>query len=268
MSGRWWRAYDEAMDDPKLQRLSSDLFRAWFNLMCMASKRGGELPCMEDIAFGLRLAMPRAERMVAELIRCGLIDDVDGVLTPHNWSGRQFQSDNSTGRVKRFRNRQRTVSETPPEAETEADKNSVANATGADAPPADPVYTDSKHELWGEGVPILRQLGVKDREARSNIGRWLKATGDDAASVLGAIQRARDHRVIDPIPWITRALRTPGQPHGKSENSLVAAGRSRIAELDDIIAAADRAAGAEAADGVFAGDSNVRLLPARGRGFG
>lgn len=81
-----------------------------------------------------------------------------------------------------------------------------ANASGAGRP----VYADSKHELWGEGVPILTALGVPERSARSNVGRWLKDAKDDAQAVLGAIQRARDHRVIDPIPWITRALNTTG----------------------------------------------------------
>jgi hypothetical protein len=40
----WWRAYDESADDPKLQRLSADLFRALFNLVCLASRNGGVLP--------------------------------------------------------------------------------------------------------------------------------------------------------------------------------------------------------------------------------
>lgn len=83
------------------------------------------------------------------------------------------------------------------------------------SPLAAPIYTDSRHELWGEGVAILTALGVKDRPARSNIGRWLKDTRDDAAAVLGAIQRARDARVADPIPWITRAILSPVHP-GKS----------------------------------------------------
>lgn len=76
---------------------------------------------------------------------------------------------------------------------------------GAVAPP-DPVYADSKHELWGEGVPILVQLGLKDKAARAMIGRWLRDTGDDALTVLAAIQRARENRVVEAIPWITRAI--------------------------------------------------------------
>jgi hypothetical protein len=86
-----------------------------------------------------------------------------------------------------------------------------------------PVYADSRHELWGEGVAILGQLGIAERSARPNIGRWLKDAKDDAQMVLGAIQRARDHRVIDPIPWITRAI---GTENGKSRQAGNSGGQS------------------------------------------
>lgn len=85
------------------------------------------------------------------------------------------------------------------------ESNSVPKGTGAGAP----VYTDSRHELWGEAVPILVSLGVAETLARRLIGSWLKSTKDDAQVVLGAIQRARDHRAHDPIPWITNALKVP-----------------------------------------------------------
>lgn len=119
MSGRWWRAYDEAVDDPKLILLSDKQFRAWFNLCCVCSQNGGELPPTPVIAVKLRMTADKAKSAVAELAALGLVD-VDGdSVTMHNWSGRQFQSDLSTERVKRFRKQKRNVSpavsETPPE---------------------------------------------------------------------------------------------------------------------------------------------------------
>jgi hypothetical protein len=75
------------------------------------------------------------------------------------------------------------------------------------------VYSDSRHELFGEGVPILITFGRSDRQARSLIGSWLKQAGDDAQQVLGAIQRARDHRPHEPIAWITQAIRPNGRSH-------------------------------------------------------
>lgn len=116
------------------------------------------------------------------------------------------------------------------------------------APPlaSAPVYTDSRHELWGEGIPILTALGVKDRDARGNIGRWLKTMNDDAQAVLGAIQRARDNRILDPIPWITQALKGNGNgsASGFNRNSGASGGQQSGSDaiLAGVVAATERRA--------------------------
>jgi 5-methylcytosine-specific restriction endonuclease McrA len=102
---RWWRAYDEAVDDPKLQLLPPPLFKAWFNLLCIASANGGTLPAVEAIAFKLRTTDAKVSSMIEELIARGLLDEFDGILRPHNWIGRQYLSDSSTERVKRHRDK-------------------------------------------------------------------------------------------------------------------------------------------------------------------
>lgn len=123
---RWWRAYDEALHDPKLIALSDRLFRAWFNLLCFASKHGGVLPPTTLIATELRTTVHRVAEWITALVAADLIDEIEpGRFAPHNWSKRQFQSDVSTERVKRFRAKPRNVSlavtETPPETETETE---------------------------------------------------------------------------------------------------------------------------------------------------
>ncbi len=121
----WWRAYNEAVNDPKLQLLSDGLFRAWFNVMCIASTNDGNLPALKDIAFTLRIQPTKAAQVLAQLHAAGLLDKTETGFIPHNWNGRQYKSDVSTERVKRFRNGKRNVSsdvsETPPEAETDTD---------------------------------------------------------------------------------------------------------------------------------------------------
>src|SRR5437870_1993079 len=104
MSGRWWRAYDEALHDPKLIALTDKLHRIWFNLLCIASKHGGVLPAMSVVAIELRVTVIKATEYVSSLVSVGLIDTLEmGEFVPHNWQRRQFQSDVSTERVKRFR---------------------------------------------------------------------------------------------------------------------------------------------------------------------
>ena len=56
----WFRAYNEALDDPKVQRLPGELFKTWFNLLCVASRCGGSLPALGDLAFMLRLGEDEA----------------------------------------------------------------------------------------------------------------------------------------------------------------------------------------------------------------
>ena len=119
---RWFRFYDEALNDPKVQRLDPFLFKAWVNLLCLASQHGGRLPGIEDIAFALRLSQGEAETVLSFMISAGLVDQSDDELAPHNWNARQFKSDVSTKRVRKHREaKARNVSETPPDTETETD---------------------------------------------------------------------------------------------------------------------------------------------------
>lgn len=118
---RWFRFYDEALNDPKILKLSDKLFRVWVGLLCVASKNDGKIPPMEDTSLLLRMKSEKLSGDVKSLIAAGLLDDVGGTLSPHNWNVRQYKSDVSTERVKRFRNGRRNVSlavsETAPDTE-------------------------------------------------------------------------------------------------------------------------------------------------------
>lgn len=101
---RWFRFYDEALDDPKVQRLSPQLFKTWVNLLCLASKEDGKLPSNDDIAFRLRISVQDAALQIEDLILAGLIDlDARGNRAPHNWSERQYASDSSAERMRKHR---------------------------------------------------------------------------------------------------------------------------------------------------------------------
>jgi hypothetical protein len=99
---RWFRMYSDALDDPKVQRLPGDLFKAWVNLLCLANRNDGVLPCIEDIAFALRMSQDVTVTVTTELVARGLLDDHDG-LAPHNWAERQFKSDTPESAAERKR---------------------------------------------------------------------------------------------------------------------------------------------------------------------
>jgi hypothetical protein len=121
---RWFRLYDDVLNDPKVQKLSGETFKLWINVLCIASKHGGVLPNLDDLAFQLRLPTLVCKTEIDTLKAAGLIDG-DKKLKPHGWEKRQYKSDTSTERVKRFRERYsnvaETVNETGPDTDTETD---------------------------------------------------------------------------------------------------------------------------------------------------
>ena len=112
---KWFRFYHEALHDAKVQTLSADLFRAWINILCLASEADdrGILPPMSQIAFSLRIKEEKAKQIIDQLIKARLIDETeDGSMSPHNWAARQPETDSSAGRVQRYRQRIRDKGET------------------------------------------------------------------------------------------------------------------------------------------------------------
>lgn len=107
----WWRAYNEAVNDPKLQLISDSLFRTWFNLMCIASGNDGHLPSLSSLAFTLRMKPEKVAQALAQLCSHGLLDKTATGFEPHNWNGRQYKSDKSdetaAQRMARYRERKR-----------------------------------------------------------------------------------------------------------------------------------------------------------------
>lgn len=136
---QWFRLYNELLDDPKIQKLPAGLFRDWINLLCLASRNEGFLPPLPDVSFALRMSESACETTIQSLQKHGLIDRKAGTFKPHNWDERQYKSDTSTERVKRFRKRQRNVTETPAvtdQIQSRAD--TEGEGDGANAPPLTP----------------------------------------------------------------------------------------------------------------------------------
>ncbi len=109
---RWFRFYDEVLDDPKCQRLPPVLFKHWVNLLCLASREPnrGALPSVKDVSFGLRLSEAKIRSILADLVTAGLIDVCDdGTFRPHGWDKRQRASDNVAERVTKHRDRNEDV---------------------------------------------------------------------------------------------------------------------------------------------------------------
>lgn len=198
MSGRWWRAYSRARHDPKLLRLTDKQFRWWFNLVCVAADNGGGLPPHADLAVEFRVSAATMTRALDDLISMGLFDHDETGIRPHNWNGLQYKSDVSNERVKRFRQRQCNVTETPSESEADTErKNSEAKASGA---------ADVASLIFGNGLNWLKQhSGKPEPDCRALLGKWRKSLGDD--TLIATLGRAQREGALDPVGWIEGAVR-------------------------------------------------------------
>lgn len=192
---RWFRLYDEVLDDPKVQRLDGETFKGWINVMALASRHGGKLPAIPDIAFALRIGEDAARTLVERLLNGGLVDKLSGgadgyTYAPHAWDKRQYKSDNSSERVKRYRQRSKAVTETPPDTDADTDV-TLSKDSDAGASP-DKVFWDSAKAYLGKS-----KAGM--------IGKWVRDYGRDATAK--AITAAQIERAVDPVPYIEKVLR-------------------------------------------------------------
>ncbi len=290
---RWFRFYDDALNDPKILRLSDDVFRAWVSMLCVASKNKGVLPSTADLGFYLRIKPARVATLITQLVSAGLLDKDGETFAPHNWASRQYKAEdrgkdsyvyligvswdgvlkigfskNPWARLgdiqtshhekisvlavfrckshsevdlhdilKDYRkngewfdipNNLRETIRQSSEAKNSYEEmlvllrsklnGSLRSATTeqiqkqtteqrqkdcADAP------RDVRSELFDRGLKTLARLTGKGPDAcRSFVGKCLKATSDDAVTVLGLIEEADRNRVVDPSAWIAARLKT------------------------------------------------------------
>lgn len=189
---QWFRFWNEALDDPKVQQLDGDLFKSWVNLLCLCSKQEGLPRSVNDIAFALRMAPDGCQTVLQRLSSAGLLDKVSGGVDGmhyaiHSWEKRQYKSDSSTDRVKRFRERSSNVSETVietrPDTDTDTDTKQIKKHTKKKSP-----SVDGFDLFWNEYPrKIGRGLAVK---------AWSKAiaksSSDDIRSALARWKASRD----------------------------------------------------------------------------
>lgn len=224
---RWFRFYDDTINDPKILKLSDKLYRVWVGLLCITSKSGGTLPPFDDLALMLRLHPDKLQPLLEALIVAGLFDHTDDGIRPHNWDFRQFKSDTSSDRVKRYRERKCNVTVTSPDTDNRIQIQKDTEAIASDAAASDP-----RTRLFKEGLAKLSALTGKGPDAcRSFVGKCLKAANDDAIVVLGLIEEAERNRVVDPSAWI--AARLKGPENGRSKIIQAADDlRRKIASFD------------------------------------
>ncbi len=210
---RWWRAYNNSIDNAKLLKLSDAMHRAWYTLQCVASENGGTLPPSDDIAARLRLKPAKVAEWITKLVHARLIDNDAGVFSPHNWNSRQYKSDvtdpTAAERNKRYRDKKRNdrnaaVTVIRPEADTEAD--TEQSRTDASAP----VDVDLKKREAGLRAGISAHFASRDQKTPENMDRcllWL-TQGYAAGTILSAVETVlKRGRIISTLDYFDGAIK-------------------------------------------------------------
>lgn len=177
---RWFRLYDEILDDPKMAELSDFQFRCFVNLMSMASQsemRGELTDNRERIAWRLRIKKNVLSMAVDRLIELRILASENGKLRFINWDKRQFKSDDVTARVKRFRN----VSVTPPDTDTETDTDN----TTPPPPKGERAARGGFDKFWS-AYPRKKSKGQAEKAFNA-----LKPSEQLLSAILAGIERAK-----------------------------------------------------------------------------
>lgn len=195
---RWFRLYSDAMRNPKVAKLTDKEFRLWVELLALAAENDGSIPPLDDLKHMLKRRLDHLSTGVERLISIGLIDALADGYAPHNWTKRQYKSDVSTDRVRKYREK-RNVSETPPDTETDTEL-PLSNDNGGAEPIMDPAKV-----MFSAGVALITDAGRSEGQARAWLGKSRREFGE--AAVIAAIGRAKREGAIDPISFMEGCLR-------------------------------------------------------------
>ena len=104
---KWFRLYSEILDDPNVMKLTETMRWRYVALMAVANReeKRGQLPSNTTIGFYLRLNPLEVESTLKELHKRKLLRRKHGNFIIKNFLERQFESDISTDRVKRYRDK-------------------------------------------------------------------------------------------------------------------------------------------------------------------
>jgi hypothetical protein len=225
--------YDEVVDHPKVQRLSDSAFRAWINLMCLASRAEGRISGdVGDLGFALRKPRARVRELLDALVQAGLLDADGEDYRPHDWKDHQYESDSSTLRSQRSRQRCSNVAATPPDTEAESETDSQSDGAFEEFWKAyDPPKAARK--------PEARRAWAATADIRPPQDQLLRAVAAYCAWVAGqSAAQKRDYPMQHPATWLRGEVWNGFLDAGVDEGEARAAWDGQAGALVDAIGAA------------------------------
>jgi len=104
----WFRMYGSMIDDPKIGTLTDGQFRLWVEILCLACQAGNHGDTnlsVSEVEWKLRR---NVSETLQKLLQVGIVTlqkrfNGKETIVVSKWEKRQFQSDSSTERVKKYR---------------------------------------------------------------------------------------------------------------------------------------------------------------------
>lgn len=166
MNYPWFRAYTDLVDNYKLRLLAFE--DRWHYVAILCCKGAGLLDGKRPdfvrrvVAIKLGLAQAELDEVVRRLSDVNLIDAK--TMQPVGWNERQFESDNSTDRVRKYRKNKKSgnVSET-------------SQKRFGNGP-----YTDTDTEEIHTAPNVASPVGGNASKARFDAKQWLQMRGVDS----------------------------------------------------------------------------------------
>jgi len=112
---KWFRLYNEIIDDAKVAKMTPKTFKFFIFLLCISSELelSGDINLTEDeLSWRLRMPKNQVKRHLKVLEELEILV-TKPIISLINWDKRQYRSDSSKERVKRYRNKKCNVTETP-----------------------------------------------------------------------------------------------------------------------------------------------------------
>ena len=213
MANPWFRMYAEFATDAKVQSMPEAMQRRLMMLLCLRCSDVLATLQEDEIQFAMHISADELTETKALFVRKGFTDSEWNLL---NWDKRQFNSDSSTERSRKSREAKkvsaelvatlRNVAATPPDTDTDTDKEAIASVGSADKSPR--CDTNSVVSLYHEilpELPTVRLMNDNRRKAISAFWRFVltskksdgtpRATNAEEAMawIRGYFGRARDN---------------------------------------------------------------------------
>jgi len=194
------KLWDSILDNAKVQRLNSPIFKTWVNLLAVTARYGGErgeLPSWEDMTFGLRVDRTSLEPQIKVLVTAGLIDKTKSHYSLHDfvkWNESKDKTRAKRQREWRHRNALRN-----------AERNAVI-VDGCNTPQGIEGYEGLEEEKKEEH-PLTPSEGERARTALDpELERTAKVAGECTGDVSWEIWVHRQSAMGSTIPEIQEAI--------------------------------------------------------------